>query len=164
MRPKQVCRFIKGRESDGRMQPMTLMFKVGGVDTDSARYPEQGFESSYEVPEGDLQTLAKKYIPLPHPAGHVLLTRTSLPGVVTCNMTNCIEVDGTKVEDLTKAECVCRRQIDPIVDFLRKYVPAFENCYVISSASLIGVIETRHFKGEYTLSEKDILDARVFED
>lgn len=79
-------------------------------------------------------------------------------------MTNCIEVDGTKAEDLTKATYVCRKQIEPIVRFLREYVPGYENCYVISSASMIGVRETRHFKGEYTLTEEDILNARVFDD
>ena len=37
-------------------------------------------------------------------------------------------------------------------------------CDIISSASVIGVRETRHFKGEYVLSENDILEARVFDD
>jgi hypothetical protein len=43
-------------------------------------------------------------------------------------------------------------------------VPGYENSYIVSSASLIGVRETRHFKGDYTLTENDILKARVFED
>lgn len=153
--------FIKGRESDGKMQPMTIMFKVAGVDTNRAVFPG-GFEDTYPLPKGDLQTLGRQNIP--HPAGHVLLYRTTLPGVVTCNMTNCIGVDGTKAEDLTEAEYICRSQIDPIVKFLREYVPGFEQCFVISSASIIGVRETRHFEGEYTLTEQDILSARVFED
>lgn len=153
--------FHKGRESDGKMQPMTVMFKVAGVDTDRAVFPG-GFESTYQVPAGDLQTLGHKH--LPPPAGHVLLYRTTLPGVVTCNMTNCTEVDGTKTEDLTKAEYVCRKQIPVIVDFLRSYVPGFEGCYLISSASMIGVRETRHFVGEYVLTEQDILEARLFDD
>jgi len=151
----------KGRETDGKMQPMTLMFKVAGVDMERAVLPGS-FETTFEVPAGDLQTLAKRH--LPHPAGHVLLYRSSLPGIITCNMTNCIDVDGTKAEDLTKAEYVCRKQIEPIVNFLRKFVPGFENCYVISSGGIVGVRETRHFEGEYTLTEDDILEARVFDD
>ena len=153
--------FYKGRESDGKMQPMTLMFKVAGVDTKRAVFPGS-FESTYQLSKGDLQTLGRQNIPAP--AGHVLLYRTNLPGIVTCNMTNCIDVDGTKAEDLTKAEYQCRKQIDSIVRFLKEYVPGFEKCYVISSASIIGVRETRHFEGEYTLTEQDILSARVFED
>jgi hypothetical protein len=54
--------------------------------------------------------------------------------------------------------------MDQIVAFLRKFVPGFERCYPISSASSIGVRETRHFTGEYTLTKEDILAARIFDD
>lgn len=153
--------FVKGRPNDNKMQPMTLMFKVAGVDTTKFSFPG-GFEDSTTVPAGNLQQIARKEIP--HPAGHVLLYHSTLPGVVTINMTNCIDVDGTRAEDLTKADLTCRRQMDYIVTFLRKNAPGFENCYVISSASQIGVRETRHFQGEYTLTEDDINAARIFDD
>jgi hypothetical protein len=152
--------YLKGREGDGLMQPATIMFKVAGVDEERGVFPG-GFEESFELPDGDLQELGKKH--LPGPAGHVLLYKTTLPGVVTCNMTNCTGVDGTNAEDLTKATLVCREQMDEIVAFLRKYVPGFETCYIISSASLVGIRETRHFKGEETIRSRDILDARVFD-
>ncbi|MBQ4047941.1 MAG: FAD-dependent oxidoreductase [Clostridia bacterium] len=153
--------FILGRESDHKMQPATMMFKVGGVDYSRAVFLPS-FESTYETENGELQALAKQHIP--YPAGHILTYKTTLPGVVTCNMTNAIDIDGTKAEDLTRATLTCRRQLDDIVAYLRKFVPGYEQCYVISSASLIGVRETRHFKGKYTLNEDDILAARVFDD
>ncbi|MBT3274854.1 MAG: FAD-dependent oxidoreductase [Spirochaetales bacterium] len=153
--------FQKGRKADGLMQPMTLMFKVGGVDTGRAVFPG-GFEDNIEIPQGMIQDLGKAE--LPHPAGHVLLYRTTLPGVVTCNMTNITGVDGTKTRDLTTAHIGARGQIAPVVSFLRSYVPGYEECYVVSSASWIGVRETRHIAGEYVLSDEDILSARIFED
>ncbi len=155
------AQFVLGRENDNKMQPATLMFKVGGVDYARAVFLGS-FESTYETPNGELQTLAKQHIP--YPAGHILTYKTTLPGIVTCNMTNAIEIDGTCAEDLTKATITCRRQMDDIVKYLREFVPGYENCFVISSASLIGIRETRHFKGKYTLTEQDILDARVFDD
>lgn len=79
-------------------------------------------------------------------------------------MTNCIDVDGTKAEDLTRAEVVCRMQMEPIVNFLREYVGGFENCYIVSAASLIGVRETRYFIGLEQITEKDIIEARQFDD
>lgn len=79
-------------------------------------------------------------------------------------MTNAIEIDGTDAEDLTKATLICRRQMDDIVRYLREFVPGYENCFILSSASLMGIRETRHFKGRYTLNEQDILEAKVFED
>ncbi len=153
--------FVLGRENDNKMQPATLMFKVGGVDYSKAVFLGS-FESTYETPNGELQALAKQHIP--YPAGHILTYKTTLPGIVTCNMTNAIEIDGTCAEDLTKATLICRRQMQDIVKYLREFVPGYENSFIISSASLIGIRETRHFKGKYTLTEQDILEARVFDD
>ena len=153
--------FVLGRESDNKMQPATLMFKIGGVDYDQAVFLGS-FESTYETPKGELQALAKEHIP--YPAGHILTYESTLPGVVTCNMTNAIDIDGTNADDLTRATLICRRQMDDIVKYLREFVPGYENCYVISSASLMGIRETRHFKGKYTLNEQDILEAKVFDD
>lgn len=153
--------YYKGRESDGKMQPATLMFKVAGVDMSRAVLLGS-FESTYQTEKGELQALAKEHIP--YPAGHLLAYPSTLPGIVTCNMTNCIDVDCTKAEDLTKAELVCRSQMPAIVKYLREFVPGFENCYIISAGSMMGVRETRHFKGMYTLNENDILTARVFDD
>ncbi len=158
---KAGAQYIKGRESDGKMQPCTIMFKVGGVDYSKAVFPGS-FETLVPTEKGELQTLGKEIIG--HPAGHVLLYKSTLPGVVTCNMTNCIDIDGTKTEDLTQATLVCRRQIEKIISFLREYAPGYENCFCISSASLMGIRETRHFKGVYTLTEDDILRARQFPD
>lgn len=158
---KSGAQFCKGRESDGKMQPVTIMFKVGGVDYERAVFPGS-FETLVETSKGELQALAREK--LPAPAGHVLLYKSTLPGIVTCNMTNCVEIDGTSAEDLTKATVICRNQMTEIVKFLREYVPGYENAFIVSSASLIGVRETRHFKGEYTLNEEDISEARVFDD
>lgn len=158
---KAGAEYVKGRESDGRMQPCTIMFKVGGVDYSRAVFPGS-FETLVDTEKGELQSLGKEIIG--HPAGHVLLYRSTLPGVVSCNMTNCIDIDGTKAEDLTRATLICREQIDRIVKFLREYAPGYENCYCISSASLMGIRETRHFKGAYTINEDDILSARQFPD
>lgn len=153
--------YQKGRESDGKMQPTTLMFKVAGVDMSRAVLLGS-FESTYQTEKGELQALAKEHIP--YPAGHLLAYKSTLPEIVTCNMTNCTDIDGTKAEDLTMAEIVCRSQMPAIVKYLREFVPGFENCYIISAGSMMGVRETRHFKGVYTLNENDILTAKVFDD
>lgn len=153
--------YFKGREGDGVMQPATLMFKVGGVDMERAVLP-CSFETTVETQRGELQKLASQI--LPKPAGHVLLYKSTIPSIITCNMTNMTGIDGTKAEDLTKAELICRSQMKPIVDFLRKYAPGYENCYIISAASLIGIRETRHFRGVKQINEEDIVSARVFDD
>jgi len=62
--------YFKGREEDGLMQPVTLMFQVTNVDLDRIQYVH-GFEQSYDVPKGDVQTLARKH--MKSPLGHVLV-------------------------------------------------------------------------------------------
>ncbi len=153
--------YQKGRESDGKMQPVTVMFKVAGVDMARAVFPGE-FDDEIYVPNGNLQMLGRQS--LPNPAGHVLLYPTTLPGVVSVNMTNSIEIDGTKAEELTKGDFQCRSQIDGIVRFLRDNVPGYEKCYVISTASLLGVRETRHFEGEYQVTDQDINEGKTFDD
>ena len=75
---KSGAEYYKGRESDGKMQPATLMFKIGGVDTERAVFPGS-FETLVKTDKGELQALAREK--LPHPAGHVLLYRSTIIGI-----------------------------------------------------------------------------------
>lgn len=158
---KAGVEYFIGRETDGKMQPVTHMFKVAGVNTDMAVYPGE-FDDNMEVPKGKIQDLGLQE--LEFPLGHVLLYPGSVPGVVTVNMTNCLGIDGTNTEELSLAELECRRQIPTIIKFLQSFVPGFEKCFCISSSSVIGVRETRHFKGLYTITEDDIEKATTFDD
>ncbi len=153
--------FAKGREEDGLMQPVTLMFKIDGVDYERAIFPGS-FESKVDVPKGEIQALGRRE--LAHPAGHVLLYRSTVPGQVVVNMTNLTGIDGTSARDLTRAEVACHRQAPKIVAFLREYAPGYENCRLLETAAVVGVRETRHFKGVYTLTAEDIVEAPVFPD
>lgn len=153
--------FFKGRETDGLMQPATLMFKIGGVDYSRAVFPGS-FETKVFTEKGELQALALEK--LPHPAGHVLLYPSPTEGAVVCNMTNVIGVDGTDAQSLSDSLIKARGQIEPIIAFLREYAPGYENCYILSAASLMGVRETRHFEGVSSLTPEDILVARKFDD
>lgn len=155
--------YYKGREEDGKMQPATLMFKVAGVHEEEINFPlPGGFENNPMIPKGPIQDLGKAN--LESPIGHVLLYKSTIPGVITINMTNALDIDGTNALDLTKAHATCRQQMEPIKNFLREFVPGFEDCYIISSASIVGIRETRHFEGEKTLTAEDILSAKVFDD
>jgi hypothetical protein len=158
---KAGVEYVQGRESDGKMQPVSIMFKIGGIDMQRAIFPGE-FEDNFEVDGRSIQALAKEK--LPHPIGHVLLYPSSMPGVASVNMTNCLDIDGTDVRAITRGEIQCRRQIPLIVEFLREYIPGYENCFLLMSAGTLGVRETRHFIGLYTISADDIRAARVFDD
>lgn len=152
--------FDLGRAKDGKFQPMTLIFHLGGVDTENAEglkrseRPALSEKLGAWVEDGRVDPCV----------GHVILIRGVQPGTVKCNMTNVIDLDGTTSEDLTKAEVRCRKQLAQIVTFLREEARGFANCYVRASAGMVGVRETRHIKGRYVLNEKDISEGRVFDD
>lgn len=152
--------FFKGRETDGKMQPCTLMFKLGGVDYERAVFP-RSFESLVPTEKGELQELGKKL--LPFPAGHVLLYQQPEPETVCVNMTNAIDIDGTDAKSVTKALQTCRSQIMPIIRFLREYAPGYEKCWLMGTASLLGIRETRHFEGIESLAADDILTAKYYD-
>jgi hypothetical protein len=158
---KSGVEYFMGRETDGKMQPATLMFKVGGVDYSRAVFPHS-FETLVHTEKGELQSLARKM--LTPPMGHVLLYPTSTSGVVTCNMTNYIDIDGTCAEKITESKIACQLQIAEIIGFLREYAPGYESCYLAETAQQMGIRETRHFIGENTITEKDITEARIFDD
>lgn len=79
-------------------------------------------------------------------------------------MTNDIDIDGTDAESITKGILDCRSQIEPIIEFLHEYVPGYEKCWLMSSASMLGIRETRHFEGIETLAEDTILQAKLHDD
>lgn len=144
--------YSKGRPSDHLMQPMSLLFSVGGVDETCAVYPT--FNTN-----PDLEEKLKKYVKegkCSEPVGHVILIEGFEHGTANVNMTNVIMADGTNAEDLTRAELLTRKQVPQIIEFLREYVPGYKNCYLLQTANTIGVRETLHFEGEYTLTEQDI--------
>lgn len=150
-----------GRECDNAMQPVTLMMQVSGVDYSRAIFPGE-FEDNIEVPLGRIQDLA--HACFENPMGHVLLYPSAIDGVVTVNMTNVTGVDGTDNSEISRSQVTLRLQVEKIIDFLHQYAPGYEQCRLYRTASMIGVRETRHFSCEYTITEEDIEQAKVFDD
>jgi hypothetical protein len=48
--------------------------------------------------------------------------------------------------------------------FFRKYVPGFEEAYLLQVADVVGVRETRRIVGDYVLTGEDVLDGHTFAD
>ena len=73
-------------------------------------------------------------------------------------------VDGTNVDDLTRAEDEVREQFISELNFLGKHIPGFEDARIEATGVTIGVRDTRHIIGEATLTGQDVLDRRRYED
>jgi hypothetical protein len=98
------------------------------------------------------------------PREDMLFFATPHDAEVSVNSTRVTRVLGADVWDLSYAEWCSRRQMRQIAAFLRRYVPGFEDSYVVQSGVQIGVRETRRVVGEYQLNADDVLSARKFDD
>lgn len=155
----------KGRE-DGLMQPCTLEFTIDNVDESRAVVCIGDVD---EVKLGDERFLdfCKRRAQegaLPGNLAAVRLHRTVYPGQRQVNTTQANGIDATKTADIFRAETELRRQIDILMDFLRRNLPGYENCQLISSGATLGVRESRRVMGEYTLTEDDVVAGRTFDD
>lgn len=163
------CEWSLGRPSDHLTQAMTVSFRIGNVDKlamlrDLQAKGERGHKKARQlvepyfqqaIREGKLHFPYREWIHFydyPH------------SGVLHFNMTRINQVNGLSAKDLTFSEIEGRRQAYVLADWLKRDVPYFRESYLEKVACQVGVRETRHIKGLYTMTHQDITEARKFED
>ena len=160
------ARYEVGRNPDDLVQPMTLMFRVAQFDRAAFEAYVGSHPDQWRGVHGlwDLVRTASEAGELELPREDMLFFGTPHEAEVSVNSTRVTGVSGIDVWDLTRAEVESRRQLRQLGAFLRKYVPGFEQSYVVQSGVQIGVRETRRIIGEYLLTADDVLAARKFDD
>ncbi len=157
------CGFTVGRPEDGLTQAMTVSFRMANVDksamiaTGSLRQARALVEPYFQ------QALAAGELHYPY-RNFIHFYDYPRPGVLHFNMTRINHVSGLSAEDLSAAEMEGRRQAYVMGDWLRRAVPWFAEAYVEKIACQVGVRETRHIHGRYTMTQEDIVQARKFPD
>jgi hypothetical protein len=166
------CDFSVGDPARGHVQPMTLMFIIGGVDYERvkkfrneelpARFPdmEQLWQMTglWEEAQaaGDMRPYQKVTMGWWHTP-----TRPDQLGV---NFTHINYVDSTKAADLTKATIEGRKQVYETIEVYKKYVPGMENIYLVSTPNTVGIRESRRILCDYTLTRDDVVNEAKFDD
>ena len=154
-----------GRDGDSLLQPVTLMFRLQGVEDNALTCIGELDHVEYKGERFlDYTTRLCKDGHLPPNAASVRSFRTSVPGERVINTTQSNGISALSSDDLEKAEIDLRTQIDIVTDFLRKHVDGYQNCFVKSTANTLGVRETRRFIGQYMLDDMDLRTGRRFED
>lgn len=158
--------FEIGREDDQLVQPMTLMFRMGEFNHSHFKNYVKEHPDQWKGVHGlwDLIKKAAAKGELSLPREDILFFATPHEKEVSVNSTRVIRVLGTDVWDLSFAEWQSRQQMRQISEFLRQYVPGFEQAYPIQSGVHVGVRETRRIQGEYQLNSEDLLSAKKFPD
>jgi len=161
-----------------KTHPATLIAKVGGVDVDKLRkfyaeHPEYvgnfcgrwGY-SPFHTYRIDKELAGKE---LPERLEYlrdwfIIFHETVRKNEIMLNMTGDTAVDGVNAKRISEAEDLSRRRIEECLEVFRMYIPGCENCYLITTASTLGIRESRQLVGKYTITLDDLISARVFPD
>lgn len=158
--------FVLGDRESGNIQPASLFFRIGNVDT--ARVTANMKEHWQEIRPffGPFSWLLKEYAQDwdNFPRGEIGVYEEVDPGVFRVNCSRILDVDATKTDDLTRATEVGQEQCLFIFNFLKKHAPGFENAILLNTADTIGIRETRHIQGEYTLTGQEVYDCVLHPD
>lgn len=150
------ARYEKGRDADGAMMATTVVFNAGGVDTEkffAYKQTDPTFEAALEK--------ARQNGDFVHPDDKLVNICPGLrTGTLFCNTVRVRDIDGTNVEDLTKAELEARVRILQQMNFFRQYLPGCEKAFIAGAGSQLGVRDTRRIVGEEYLSTEDNLAQR----
>ncbi|MFE4723305.1 FAD-dependent oxidoreductase, partial [Streptomyces sp. NPDC056728] len=136
---------------------VTLVFRLGGVDTATAERFEQ------ENPR-EARAINRKIKRLLGGAWELWWLKTPVPGVVWCNAPHLTGFDGTDPVSLTEAEFEARARIGAVLDSIKSDLPGFKNAYLLDVAEQMGVRQTRLLQGEYVVTKDDVTSRRHFAD
>ncbi|MBC2602744.1 FAD-dependent oxidoreductase [Puniceicoccus vermicola] len=151
------CSFSMGRPENGQTQPMSLMAMLTGLPPQSVqKYCLGGTDSS---PREKLKELLAKQGVTPSYGAPTLLHVNGQSFALMANHE--YGYNSIRAEDLTRATLHARREINQIVDALRRSGPPWEKVHLVSTANHIGVREARRIRGRYRVSRDDLVEGRV---
>ncbi len=151
------CPTVVGRESDGKVQGMTLVTMWGNLD-ESRR--EEVLRNHGKVDQLMRKLIAEGKFP---PAGGFYFGlnyqwrwRCSLDAIATG--------DPLDAEDLTRATMEARAKVPKLLEFFRKNYPGLEELELDFMGGMLGIRESRRVLGRYVFDAPDVLARRSFPD
>jgi hypothetical protein len=136
-----------------RTANLAVVFRLGNINA----------EKYVDFRDGEPQKHNEMMKILVGKGGFETYWRTTREDIFWCNNRlhnlNCLDV-----EDLTAAEVKARKSMLISLDYLRKNVPGFEECYIVDTASQIGTRGSRRLKGEHTLTWEEVTSGVIHDD
>jgi ribulose 1,5-bisphosphate synthetase/thiazole synthase len=179
MAAKANAPFVMGSGGkDTKMQPVSMYFTMSNVDIKklakwartSDDIPARAIPDTEEALDYNLWlTGFNKTLQQWQKDTGVKLQRDNITlktagGLMYVNGTRVLGVDVFNPKEFTEAIVECFRQIEGVARCLRERIPGFENARIGQVSPILGVRETRHIQGEYTLTGPDSLGGTRFED
>ena len=167
---------VLGRSSDGKVQAMTYIFRLGGVKVEPIKayyleHPDEFYTPAVPVDSKNLPFTGVsgffkhwKNAPTSIPRDRFLFFVGPRPGEITVNTTRILNTDPTQADQITRAEITGRKQAELLTTFMKENLPGFENSYLLETPTQIGVRESCRITGQFQLSETDIINGTSFSD
>jgi hypothetical protein len=152
-----------GRDTDALVQPMTMFFRVSGVDDAAVEEYVTSHTDDYR-PFASIVESARAAGRFTIPRRGVGMYKTLQKGVWRINTSRVLGRDGTNAADLSAAEIEGHEQVMQLMEFFRAELPGFQNADLLDTASTIGVRETRRIVGDYVLTLDDLQSGQHFDD
>ncbi len=145
-----------GRDTP-RIMPATLPSLFTSVDWPTLR--EAGYQGQQDAL---VRALADGFFS--QPDRHLPGLSSVGEGIGYLNGGHLFDLNALRCHDLSEGVMLGRRIAKEYLEFYRKYVPGCEHIEHCTTASLIGVRESRRIVGEYELTVDDYLARRRFDD
>lgn len=164
--------FSIGRPEDGACQPMSQLFTLGECRPPNFWY---GDEDQDPEPNPLIRNRFRQSIALARERGEIVLNPNDIlcaatpvhsgcDSVRTVNFTRIQRKLPTEAKSFTEALMEGREQVMEALQFMRSYVPGCEKTFLVSTAPMIGIRESRRILGDYLLTGDDVQAGRDFED
>jgi hypothetical protein len=147
-------------DSAGNMLYPSTMFRINGVDPDKAGRAWELIPVLMDEAEKTGRTFPRKK-PIVRPQRNPIEWRANLTQIKNSDGS---AVNGIDAEQLSYGEVEGRRQCWDVFQFIKSVTPGFDKAYIVEIAPQIGIRETRRIRGEYLLTDEDILLCRDFDD
>jgi hypothetical protein len=144
----------------GNMLYPSTMYRICGVDPEKAGEAWERIPELMEAAEKRGRRFPRKK-PIVRPQPNPIEWRANLTQIRNPDGS---AVSGIDADQLSSGEIEGRRQCWDTFEFIKSVTPGFERAYIVEIAPQIGIRETRRVRGEYMLSEDDVLDCTDFAD
>jgi hypothetical protein len=145
----QIAGASVGTAPEETRQAATLSMRIGGLDPDAVISSEAMREAVAAHNATSERKLGRDHGPA---------ARLPLTGELTMQIAD-QRVDALDAHDLTRAEQQAREQVWDYLEAFRKSIPGWGNAYLVATGPQIGVRESRHVVGRYSLTGEDVLGA-----
>lgn len=155
------CPFFKGRDEDHLMTPATLIAHIDHVDMDEY----VAYQNAHQSPKliEIINDLRGKGI-WTFPFEIFISIELNDTDVCLLNTVRQVGVDGTDAASLTDGMIEGRETTDALMAIMREYFPGFRNARLRTTASRIGIRESRRIDGRAYVTLQDAEQGREYPD